>query len=161
MNWRSFLLYIPFPFLPLLISKWWSWPTAWHREIYSIFYNNLYRKRTYIYVYETDSLCCTTETNTMISQLHVNKIFLKELKSGKKWWSLKWSLSGWRNIYIYIYIYIYIFICIFRATYVAYGSSQAKGQIGAVAAGLHQSHGNAGSKPHLWPTLQLMATLDP
>ena len=29
------------------------------------------------------------------------------------------------------------------------------GQIGAVAAGLHHSHSNAGSKPSLWPTPQL------
>ena len=31
----------------------------------------------------------------------------------------------------------------------AYGSSQAKGWIGAVAKGLHHSHSNAGSEPHL------------
>ena len=41
----------------------------------------------------------------------------------------------------------------FRAAPVAYGSSQARGQIRVVAAGLHQSHSNAGStKPRLWPT---------
>ena len=49
---------------------------------------------------------------------------------------------------------------LFRATHVAYGSSQAMGQIRAVAAGLHHSHSNAGSKPCLPPTLQLTATLD-
>ena len=43
----------------------------------------------------------------------------------------------------------------------AYGDSQARGQIGAVAAGLLQSHSNAGPKLHLQPTPQLMATLDP
>ena len=32
-----------------------------------------------------------------------------------------------------------------RATPKAYGSSQAKGQIGAAPAGLHHSHGNTGS----------------
>ena len=37
--------------------------------------------------------------------------------------------------------------CIFRAK-----SSQARGQIGAVAAGLHHSHSNARSKPCLPPT---------
>ena len=31
----------------------------------------------------------------------------------------------------------------------------------AAAAGLHHSHSNAGSKLHLRPTPQLMATLDP
>ena len=43
----------------------------------------------------------------------------------------------------------------------AYGGSQAKGLMGAVAAGLHQSHSNAGSEPHLRPTPQLTATPDP
>ena len=46
------------------------------------------------------------------------------------------------------------------ATPAAYGSSWAKGQIRAVAAGLHQSHGNTGSKPHLQPTSPLAAMLD-
>ena len=40
----------------------------------------------------------------------------------------------------------------------AYGSFQAKGRIGAVAASLHHSHSNARSKLHLRPTPQLMAT---
>ena len=39
----------------------------------------------------------------------------------------------------------------------AYGGSQARGLIGAVAAGLHQSHSNSGSKPRLQPTPQFMA----
>ena len=51
--------------------------------------------------------------------------------------------------------------CLFRATPVAYGGSQARGQIGAVATGLCQSHSNAGSEPSLQPTLQLRAMLDP
>ena len=37
----------------------------------------------------------------------------------------------------------------FRATPTAYGVSQARGLIGATAAGLHHSHSNAGSEPHL------------
>ena len=36
-----------------------------------------------------------------------------------------------------------------------------RGQIGAVAAGLCQSHSNGGSEPHLQPTPQVTATLDP
>ena len=43
----------------------------------------------------------------------------------------------------------------------AYGGSQAKGKIRAVAAGLCHSHSNAGQEPHLQPTPQLMETLDP
>ena len=42
----------------------------------------------------------------------------------------------------------------------AYGGSQARGRIGAVATGLRQSHSNAGSEPRLQPTPQLTATLD-
>ena len=34
----------------------------------------------------------------------------------------------------------------------AYGGSQARGLIGAVATGLHQRHSNVGSEPHLQPT---------
>ena len=48
--------------------------------------------------------------------------------------------------------------CVFRAAPVALGGSQAMGQVGAIAAANHSS---MGSKPTLWPTPQLMATLDP
>ena len=49
----------------------------------------------------------------------------------------------------------------FRAAPVAYGGSQARGQIRALAPGLQYSHSNTRSKPHLQPTPQLMATLEP
>ena len=64
----------------------------------------------------------------------------------------------------YFIILFYLFFCLFAiswATLVAYGGSQARGLIGAVAAGPHQSHSNAGSEPHLQPTPQLMAMPDP
>ena len=48
-----------------------------------------------------------------------------------------------------------------RATPTAYGGSHARGLIEATAAGLHHSHSNTRSEPHLPPTPQLMATLDP
>ena len=41
---------------------------------------------------------------------------------------------------------------LFRATPAAYGGFQARGQIGAVASGLHQSYSNARSELHLQPT---------
>ena len=50
--------------------------------------------------------------------------------------------------------------CLFRAAPMAYEGSQARGQVRAVAAGLHHIHNNGGSKPRLWPTPQLMATPD-
>ena len=50
------------------------------------------------------------------------------------------------------------FFCLFRAAPMAYESSQARGQIRAVAAGLRHSHCNTRYKPPLWPTPQLKAT---
>ena len=47
------------------------------------------------------------------------------------------------------------------AALTAYGGSQARGSIGAVAAGLYHGHSNAGSKPSLQPTPHLTATPDP
>ena len=55
----------------------------------------------------------------------------------------------------------FFFFFLFRATDVAYGDSQARGQIGAMAAGLHHSHSNTGSELHLRYTPQLMAMPDP
>ena len=40
-------------------------------------------------------------------------------------------------------IWVYFFFCLFRAAPMAYGDSQARGTIGAAAAGLHQKHSNA------------------
>ena len=70
---------------------------------------------------------------------------------------------------IWIFIYqskskIFFFFCLFAiswATPAAYGGSQARGWIGAVATGLRQSHSNAGSEPRLQPTPQLTAMPDP
>ena len=50
--------------------------------------------------------------------------------------------------------------CFFRAALMAHGSYQARGGIGATAAGLCTSHNNARSEPHLWPT-QLTAMPNP
>ena len=41
--------------------------------------------------------------------------------------------------------FFFSFFYLFRATPAAYGSSQARGRIGAAAAGLHHSHSNNGS----------------
>jgi len=45
--------------------------------------------------------------------------------------------------------FFFFFFLLFRAVPSAYGSSQVKGQIRAIAAGLHHSHSNTGSKLHL------------
>ena len=46
-------------------------------------------------------------------------------------------------------VFVILFFFFFGATSVAYGGSQARGQSGAAAAGLHHSHSNAGSKPYV------------
>ena len=59
-----------------------------------------------------------------------------------------------------MYVFIYCLFAFSRAAPAAYGGSQARSRIRAVTAGLHHSHSNAGSEPHLQPTPQLTATLD-
>ena len=55
----------------------------------------------------------------------------------------------------------FFFFVLFRAALTAHGGSQARGTLGAEAAGLCHSHSNAGSEPCLKPTPQLMTMPDP
>ena len=62
------------------------------------------------------------------------------------------------------FFFFFFFFCLFAISWaapVAYGGSQARGQSGAAATGLCQSHSNSGSEPRLPPTPQLTATPDP
>jgi len=61
---------------------------------------------------------------------------------------------------VVVVIVVVVVVAISWAAPAAYGGSQARGGIGAVATGLRQSHSNSGSEPHLQPTPQLMATPD-
>ena len=63
----------------------------------------------------------------------------------------------------FVFIYLFIFLPFFfpGAAPLAYGGSQARGLMGAVAAGLHHSHSNTGSEPSLQPTPHLTATPNP
>ena len=63
-------------------------------------------------------------------------------------------------IFLRVFYFFYFFV-FSRAALVAYGGSQAKGLIGAVAASLQNSHSNVGSKPPLQATPQLKTTPDP
>ena len=68
------------------------------------------------------------------------------------------------SILLFLFIYLFFFFGLFAISWaaaLAYGGSQARGLIGAVAASLHQSHSNAGSEPRLQPKPQLTVTLDP
>ena len=63
--------------------------------------------------------------------------------------------------HIFFFFVCFVFLLFLWATPAAYGGSQARGRIGAVATGLRQSHSNAGSEPRLQPTPQLTAMPDP
>ena len=58
-------------------------------------------------------------------------------------------------------INLFIYFRLLRATPGAYGGSQARGPIGAVAAVLHHSHSTARYELQLQPTPQLTAIPDP
>ena len=65
-----------------------------------------------------------------------------------------------RSVWHAQFFFFFGLFAISWAALVAYGGSQARGPIGAVATGLRQSHSNAESKPCLQPTPQLTATPD-
>ena len=62
------------------------------------------------------------------------------------------------------FFFPFFYFCLFafsKATPTAYGASQARGPIRAVAAGPHHSHSKARSESRLQPTSQLIATPEP
>ena len=63
------------------------------------------------------------------------------------------------NSNITVFYLLLLFFLFLGGALVAYGSSQARGRIGAAASILH--HSNVGSQPCMQPTPYLMATTDP
>ena len=61
-----------------------------------------------------------------------------------------------QNLYFFVFVFF-----LFRPAPAAYEGSQTRGQIRAVATGLHHSHSNARSKLCLRLTPELTAMLDP
>ena len=75
---------------------------------------------------------------------------------------LQLIILTWPFLLILLIIKEIVFLSfIVRAAPEAYGGCQARGPVGAVATGLRHSHSEARSKPHLWPTLQLVSIPDP
>ena len=70
---------------------------------------------------------------------------------------LYWKVVMWEFVIVHFLVFFFFFI--FMAAPAAYGSSQARGQIGAAAASLHHSHSNARTQPCLRPIPQLMAAM--
>ena len=69
------------------------------------------------------------------------------------------SLTCCATVGIPVRVFV-LFFSFFRTALLVYESFQARDWMRAIAAGLCHSHSSAGSKPHLWPTLQLAAILD-
>ena len=64
--------------------------------------------------------------------------------------------------YCFLGVFLLLSFFVFsRAAPEAYGGSQARGLMGAVATSLCQSHSDAGSEPYLRPTPHLTAMQDP
>ena len=96
-------------------------------------------------IYKNESLFLYSRNYCSI----VNQLYLKKLEKMKK---IKTKYKT------YFFCAYYLFVCLFaisRATFAAYGGSQARGLIRAVATGLRQSHSNtteqgqgSNPKPH-------------
>ena len=97
--------------------------------------------------YSLDVLQCMTFTRQAMGRVMIR--YLKDQ-----------ILTSIMLVYFLVLVYVFIYL-FFRAALEAYGSSQARGQIGGVAPSLQHSHSNSRSEPCLRPTLQLTATLDP
>ena len=70
-------------------------------------------------------------------------------------------LSFLSFVVVVVVVVVVVIVAISWVAPAAYGGSQARGRIGAVAAGLRQSHSsNTRSEPSLQPTPQLTATPD-
>ena len=77
---------------------------------------------------------------------------------------IHYNLSIWVGFYLSMFFCFVLFCFVFafsRAAPGAYGGSQARGRIGAIATSLHQGHGNSESELRLQPIPQLTATPDP
>ena len=88
----------------------------------------------------------------------------RNIKASSEWY---WTQSQKRRMILGMFLKLMfllslsLFFFFPRAASMAYGGSQARGSIRAIAAGLRQSHSNTRSKPCLRPTPQLTATPDP
>ena len=60
------------------------------------------------------------------------------------------------QVFIVIVSFFFFFLFLFTAAPEICGNSQARGQIGAIATGLHHSRSNTGPEPHLRPTPELI-----
>ena len=101
---------------------------------------------------------CILTPSTSVSWLGCCSSVLRDVIIGRNGIKETWVCSV---LFLFSFFFFFFFFYLFRATPVAYGGSQGRGRIGAVAAGLHHSHINTGSEPHLGHTPWLLVVPDP
>ena len=83
-------------------------------------------------------------TLSSCSEMTVQFSFL-EFALPKSWCLRSLFFNLWNKTTLFFCLFFFLF----RVAPSAYGSSQARGQIGAAVAGLHHSHSSTGSEPCL------------
>ena len=91
----------------------------------------------------------------------IHKYVLPISATALRWGKEEFSMCYLCPLHLIRNGYYNFFLSFFRAAPMACGGSRARGLIGAVAAGLHQSHSHTRSEPRLRPIPQLTATPDP
>ena len=91
---------------------------------------------------------------------HWERSWIKLVSSQILCWVLNPLSHNWNSLMVILNTNFFFLLLPFRAVPVVYGSSLARGRIGATAAGRHYSHSYTVSKLHLQPTPQLTATQD-
>ena len=93
-------------------------------------------------------------TINLISHMRKLKLTIPQLEKNRR--RVGASAVVLKDVHTFFFFFFFFFFLMATAT--AYESSQARGQIGAAAAGLHHSHhsrGNTGSELHLQLVPQL------
>ena len=110
------------------------WQAFCHLAIIKILNEQPYLSRWNFWVNNWKKCCNIWKKNTKNTDWYIGIIWFKQN------YLLKWRC--------WVFLFVCLFVCLFRAVPAAYGGSQARGPIGAVATGLHQSHGNSRSPTH-------------
>ena len=125
---------------------------------------NIQKKRHFPWVFFSRNLLrCLEKKLNYYNICHILSLIYSIL-SFKMFWCRNWHSIVINYMLIKIskneMVFLFCF-CIFGATPMVYGGSQARGQIRATAASLHHSHSHARSELRLRPKPQLMAMPDP
>ena len=123
--------------------------TQWLNLVdYFVYYSislNFTKFKWYLHVYLWAEIMSSSRS-LALEISHRRTWFISE-KQSSGFWGVFWGFLG--------------FSLVSRAALEAYGSSQARSWIRAVATGQHHTHNIARSEPHLQPTPQTTATWNP